>query len=72
MTAVEIENVRETADCSAAPPERNGIAPTREVRHEYTRNLPGLLGQLGVSVLVSTYQAGKVVGVGVARGEHST
>jgi uncharacterized protein (TIGR03032 family) len=31
--------------------------------------LPSLLSQLGVSLLVSTYQAGKVVAVGVAQGE---
>jgi uncharacterized protein (TIGR03032 family) len=39
------------------------------VRHEYTHSLPPLLSQLGVSLLVSTYQAGKVVSVGVAGGE---
>jgi uncharacterized protein (TIGR03032 family) len=66
MTAVEMDHVRET-DPGAAPPERNGTPAAREVRHEYTRNLPGLLNQLGVSVLVSTYQAGKVVAVGVAQ-----
>jgi uncharacterized protein (TIGR03032 family) len=44
-------------------------SPTREVRHEYTPALPSLLSQLGVSLLVSTYQAGKVVAVGVAQGE---
>jgi len=69
MTAVEIESVRETADTVAAPPERNGAPPTREVGHEYTHSLPPLLSQLGVSLLVSTYQAGKVVAVGVAQGE---
>ncbi len=67
MTSVEIENVRETV--GAIPPEKNGAAPTREVRHEYTRSLPPLLNQLGISLLVSTYQAGKVVAVGVTQGE---
>src|SRR5262245_64393835 len=56
-------------DTNAAPPERTGHPPTREIRHEYTRSLPALLSQLGVSLLVSTYQAGKVVAVGVAQGE---
>jgi uncharacterized protein (TIGR03032 family) len=51
------------------PPERNGAPPTREIHHEYTRSLPPLLSQLGVSLLVSTYQAGKIVAVGVAAGE---
>jgi uncharacterized protein (TIGR03032 family) len=68
MTVDAIDRVRQTPD-AAAPPERNGAPPTREVRHEYTRTLPALLSQLGVSLLVSTYQAGKVVAVGVAEGE---
>jgi uncharacterized protein (TIGR03032 family) len=43
--------------------------PTREVRHEYTRNWPRILEHLGSSLLVSTYQAGKVVAVGVSGDE---
>src|SRR5262249_59809754 len=69
MTAVEIESVRGTADAAAAPPEQAGASATREIRHEYTPSFPALLNQLGASVLVSTYQAGKVVAVGVDRGE---
>jgi uncharacterized protein (TIGR03032 family) len=41
---------------------------TREVRHEYTLNLPRILEHLGASLLVSTYQAGKLVVVGVGSG----
>src|SRR5881227_2593873 len=66
MSLVEIASQQESA---AAPSEENGAAPRREVRHNYTRTLPPLLSQLGVSLLVSTYQAGKVVAVGVAQGE---
>jgi uncharacterized protein (TIGR03032 family) len=51
------------------PSGRPADPPTREVRHEYSLSLPPLLNQLGVSLLVSTYQAGKVVAVGVAGGE---
>lgn len=40
----------------------------REVRHEYTKNLPALLEGLGASLLVSTYQAGKVVAI-ASRGD---
>jgi uncharacterized protein (TIGR03032 family) len=69
MSLVEVEVPRGSADADATPPERNGAPPTREIRHEYTRSLPPLLSQLGVSLLVSTYQAGKVAAVGVARGE---
>lgn len=35
-----------------------GLNPLRSV---YTSNLPGLLAQLGISLAVSTYQAGKVI-----------
>jgi uncharacterized protein (TIGR03032 family) len=53
-------------DAGPAPTDRTA---TREVRHEYSRSLPALLSQLRASLLVSTYQAGKVVAVGVAEGE---
>src|SRR5689334_12082284 len=69
MSLMEVEVPCESADTSATPPEQKGAPPTREIRHEYTRSLPPLLGRLGVSLLVSTYQAGKVVAVGVAAGE---
>jgi uncharacterized protein (TIGR03032 family) len=69
MTLAEIETARDNDDAGATPPERTGAPPTREVRHEYTHTFPRLLSQLGVSLLVSTYQAGKVVAVGVAHGE---
>jgi uncharacterized protein (TIGR03032 family) len=68
MSLVQVEAPREIAHSGAALPERDGAPPTREVRHEYTHSLPPLLSQLGVSLLVSTYQAGKVVAVGVAEG----
>jgi uncharacterized protein (TIGR03032 family) len=66
MSVVEIEGRRERA---AASPEKNGATPTRAIRHEYSPALPALLSQLGVSLLVSTYQAGKIAAVGVAAGE---
>src|SRR5246127_1404126 len=68
-TAVEVESVHVRDDAFVTPPGTTGAARTREVRHEYTHTLPPLLSQLGVSLLVSTYQAGKVVAVGVADGE---
>src|SRR5262245_42102843 len=67
MSVLEVETVRERA--AATTPEQKDTPPTREVRHEYARTLPSLLNQLGVSLLVSTYQAGKVVAVGTAQGE---
>jgi uncharacterized protein (TIGR03032 family) len=38
------------------------------VHYEHTSNLANVLEQLGVSLLVSTYQAGKVLAVGVHQG----
>jgi hypothetical protein len=69
MTVIELETAQENATAPAASAEGNGASATREVRHEYTHSLPPLLSQLGISLLVSTYQAGKVVAVGVAEGE---
>jgi uncharacterized protein (TIGR03032 family) len=70
MTTLEIDAVSRTArEPAAAPTEEKDAPPQREVRHEYTHSLPALLSQLGVSLLVSTYQAGKVVAVGVADNE---
>ncbi len=43
--------------------------PLVPVRYEHTGNLASVLDQLGVSLLVSTYQAGKVLVVGVHGGE---
>ena len=43
--------------------------PMREVRHEYSPGFPVILAGLGSSLLVSTYQAGKVVAVGVREGK---
>jgi uncharacterized protein (TIGR03032 family) len=69
MSVMEVEAPRTVADAGATSPERNGAPLTREIRHEYTHSLPPLLSRLGVSLLVSTYQAGKVAVVGVAQGE---
>ena len=49
---------------ATGPPEVPAPAH-REVRYEYSRNLAPLLTHLGVSLVVSTYQAGKLVVVGV-------
>ena len=57
---------RTESEAGAVGPENT---PTREVRHEYTLNFPRILEHLGASLLVSTYQAGKLVVVGSADGE---
>lgn len=69
MSLAEIEIPRKSADRGVARNEQKDAAPTREIRHEYTQSLPPLLSQLGVSLLVSTYQAGKVAAVGVTEGD---
>jgi uncharacterized protein (TIGR03032 family) len=40
-----------------------------EVGYEHSRNLPQLLESLGLSVLISTYQAGRVVTLGSDKGQ---
>lgn len=54
------------ADDPAAPP-----ATYREVRYRHSGNFVPLLAEAGVSLLVSTYQAGKLVNIGVADGRLS-
>jgi len=48
------------------PPQTGALAPLRAV---HTPNFPALLRQLGVSLLVTTYQAGKLVPV-TDEGDH--
>lgn len=69
MTTREIAGAPTPAEDNVAPLEKTDAPATREVRHEYSRTFPSLLNQLGVSLLVSTYQAGKVVSVGAAQDE---
>ena len=71
MEVLEHQVPELTSDAVTAfpAPEADRDRPMREVRHEYTRNLPSILEGLNASLLVSTYQAGKVVGVGVFGGE---
>jgi len=46
-------------------PEAGSTPAPREVRFEYSREFAPLLARLGASLVVSTYQAGKLVVVGV-------
>jgi hypothetical protein len=50
-------------------PAATGLKPV-DVRYEHSKGLPALLEHLELSVLLSTYQAGRVVSVGSHRGEH--
>ena len=51
-------NMNESADNDVAD------SSQREVRYEHSRDFPQLLSELGLSVLVTTYQAGKVAMLG--------
>ena len=62
MTALDAAHT--PFDCSAPPGVGLTSSPVREVRHEYSRDFPAILAGLGASLLVSTYQAGKVVAIG--------
>ena len=49
--------------------ERASEVPYREVRYEHSLNLGPILDRFGVSLLVSTYQAGKLVVIGLDGGQ---
>ncbi len=42
---------------------------SREVRYEHANNLAEVLGRAGISILISTYQAGKLVVLGTSDGQ---
>jgi hypothetical protein len=67
MASAAAETTPQVPD-DAAPLDPDAAAPYREVRYEYSLNLAPILAHLGASVLVSTYQAGKVVVVGLHQG----
>jgi hypothetical protein len=53
------------SESGVGPPEAGPAPAHREVHYEYSRDLAPLLTRLGASLVVSTYQAGKLVVVGV-------
>src|ERR1700682_6301607 len=58
MEIVSMPSVLVSQTPGAAPPKKEDSAPLRAV---HTTNFPALLRQLGASLLVTTYQAGKLV-----------
>lgn len=58
------------AEPTASPEEvGEGSGPSwREARYRYSTSFPEILGGIGCGLLISTYQAGKLVSVGVAEG----
>jgi hypothetical protein len=67
MTSAGVETTPQVLD-DGATPDPDAAAPYREVRYEYSLNLAPILAHLGASLLVSTYQAGKLVVVGLHQG----
>jgi uncharacterized protein (TIGR03032 family) len=55
-------------DPSAFPDAGPAERPTREVRYQYSHGFAPILAGLRTSLLVSTYQAGKLVSIGVRDG----
>ncbi len=62
------ENVGKDA-ATDSPAVTRDDAKLREVKFEYTPTLPRILEHLGVSLLISTYQAGKLVVLGTLSGQ---
>jgi uncharacterized protein (TIGR03032 family) len=54
---------------AAAPVTPSDVGRVTEVRYQYSPRFPEILEEAGCSLLVSTYQAGQLVAVGVANGE---
>ncbi|GAB4579692.1 MAG: TIGR03032 family protein [Anaerolineales bacterium] len=57
----ESTHTRTTEGSSEAPPSNAADSAPNPLRSVYTSNLPDILAQLGISLVVSTYQAGKVI-----------
>jgi uncharacterized protein (TIGR03032 family) len=70
MTLTTLDATVSLDDTTVAPDAGAGPAepPTRAVRYEYSRGFAPILSGLRTSLLVSTYQAGKLVTVGVRDG----
>jgi uncharacterized protein (TIGR03032 family) len=71
MMLFDLETTSPSESPEAAVGPRGSVAapPYREVRYEHSRNFTTVLADLGVSLLVSTYQAGKLFVVGAQQGE---
>jgi uncharacterized protein (TIGR03032 family) len=54
---------------AGVPPRRRDDEPGTEVHFNHSASLPGVLSEAGCALLISTYQAGQLVAVGVAEGQ---
>jgi uncharacterized protein (TIGR03032 family) len=69
MTTLDEKPAIPFADSAAKDPAADARSGYREIRYEHSRNFPAVLEHLGASLLVSTYQAGKLFVVGSRQGE---
>src|SRR4051794_9652786 len=69
MIAAAESEIRDRPAAAFTPePAPDGEA-YREVRYEHSHSFPAVLERLGISLLVSTYQAGKLFVLGARGGE---
>ena len=68
-SAVDSQVVPKAFQSPPHGPATDAAPAYREIHYEHSRNWPALLEHLGASLLVSTYQAGKLFIVGARQGE---
>src|SRR3954447_10329856 len=69
MTATaEKDAASRRSEADASGRAADAAPASREVRYEHSRDFPAVLERLGASLLVSTYQAGKLFVVGARDG----
>jgi uncharacterized protein (TIGR03032 family) len=69
MAIAIVEPATNFPEVSANGHAADPVSNCREVHYEHSRNFPAVLEHLGLSLLVSTYQAGKLFVVGARQGE---
>ncbi|HVH93367.1 MAG TPA: hypothetical protein VM688_00450 [Nocardioidaceae bacterium] len=67
-SGVRASSGRAVAAAGVSPKSRPADALGTEVHFHHSASLPRVLSEAGCSLLISTYQAGQVVAVGVAGG----
>jgi uncharacterized protein (TIGR03032 family) len=68
-TAVDAKPAPKPSEAPSSGIARAGAPAEREIRYEHSRDFPAVLERCGISLLVSTYQAGKLFAVGSRQGK---
>src|SRR5262249_50100751 len=68
-SAVDLASASSPAETPANGQADGSAMSYREVRYEHSPNFPAVLEHLGASLLVSTYQAGKLLVIGARQGD---